>query len=386
MTRPLRILTVGHSYVVALNRMLPNEMARIAGAGAEVLAVAPDRFPGDLRPLALERTEGGACAVEAVPVRGAGRIHLMTYGGELRRILARGWDVVHCWEEPYVAAAWQVARWTPPGAALVYATFQNLAKRYPPPFSWMEGAALRRADGWIAFGETVREALGGRDGYRDRPHAVVPPAIDTARFSPDEDDGRALRRALGWEGDVPVVGYLGRFVPEKGLETMMRALDGVAAPWRALVVGGGPMEAELRRWAAGHGDRVRVVTGVAHGDVPRHLRAMDALCAPSRTTPRWREQFGRMAAEALACGVPVVAAASGELPHVVGDAGVLVAEDDVPAWTAALSDLLADGERRRALGRRGVARAAERFAPAVVARATLDFFAAVHARRTGAAA
>ena len=53
---------------------------------------------------------------------------------------------------------------------------------------------------------------------------------------------------------------------------------------------------------------------------------MDLLCAPSQTTPRWREQFGRMLIEAMACGVPVIASRSGEIPHVVGDAGLLVDE------------------------------------------------------------
>jgi glycosyltransferase involved in cell wall biosynthesis len=378
MTQPLRVLTVGHSYVVALNRMLPDALAR---AGAVVVVAAPARFPGDLGPLTLSPARGEACTVVPVPVRGARRIHTMTYGRALRRLLADRWDVVHCWEEPFVAAAWQVARWTRPDAALVFATFQNLAKRYPPPFSWIERGAMRRADGWIAFGRTVRETLEDRAGYRDTPCAVIPPAIDVDAFAPGAAEGSAVRHALGWDDTVPVVGYLGRFVPEKGMTTMMAALDATDAPWRALLVGGGPMEDDARRWAARHPGRVRVLTGVAHGDVPRHLRAMDVLCAPSRTTPRWREQFGRMAAEAMACGVVVAASASGELPHVVGDAGVLLPEDDVPAWTAALAGLLTDDERRRTLALEGVERARARFAADVVARETLAFFEDVRARR-----
>ena len=94
--------------------------------------------------------------------------------------------------------------------------------------------------------------------------------------------------------------------------------------WRALWVGGGAMEGMLRDWAARHGDRVRIVTGVGHDRVPGYLNAMDLLAAPSQTTPRWKEQFGRMLLEAMAAGVPVVASDSGEIPHVVKDAGRVV--------------------------------------------------------------
>jgi glycosyltransferase involved in cell wall biosynthesis len=375
-SRPLRLLTLGHSYVVGTNRALARAMAR-AGAGEwEVTAAAPASFPGDLGPIRLQPLPGER--VEPLPVRGAGRIHTMTYGRGLRALLRRGWDVVHCWEEPFVLAGAQVAAWTPRGAKLVFATFQNLPKRYPPPFPWTERFAMRRADGWIAFGQTVEAALRGRPPYAARPHRVIAPGVDTALFRPDRTAGARVRAALGWVDDgPPVVGCLGRFVPEKGLETLMRALDGAAAPWRALFVGGGPMEGALRTWGAGHGDRVRVVTGVPHDRVPEHLNAMDLLCAPSRTTERWREQLGRMLTEAMACGVPVVGSDSGEIPHVVADVGLIAPEDDVAAWTRALDALLAAPARRAELAARGLARVEAEFALPVIARRHLDFFGAL---------
>lgn len=373
MSRPLRLLTLGHSYVVGTNRALARALAQ-AGAGAwEVTSAAPAAFPGDLGPIRLQPLPGER--VEPLSVRGAGRIHTMTYGRDLRALLRRGWDVVHCWEEPFVVAGAQVAGWTPPEAKLVFATFQNLPKRYPPPFRWTERFAMRRADGWIAFGRTVEEALRGRPGYRTRPHRVIAPGVDTSRFRPDAEAGARMRMGLGWMDDgPPVVGCLGRFVPEKGLETLMRALDGCTHPWRALIVGGGPMEGALHAWAARRGDRVHVVTGVQHGEVPKYLNAMHLLCAPSRTTPRWREQLGRMLTEAMACGVPCVGSDSGEIPHVLADAGVVVAEDDVAAWTRAIDRLLADPSERADLAARGLARADAEFALPVVARRHLDFF------------
>jgi glycosyltransferase involved in cell wall biosynthesis len=145
-------------------------------------------------------------------------------------------------------------------------------------------------------------------------------------------------------------------------------------PSRLLLVGGGAMEGELRSWAAGCGDGARVVTGVTHDRVPAYLGAMDLLAAPSLTTARWREQFGRMLVEAMACGVPVVGSDSGEIPHVIGDAGVVVPEGDVDLLRTAMAGLSADAPRRAELAARGLDRARTEFALPVVARRQLRFF------------
>jgi glycosyltransferase involved in cell wall biosynthesis len=370
-----RLLTIGHSYVVAMNRRLAHEMA-VAGAGEwEVTCVAPARYPGDLRDIELEPIPGEACRTIGIPVRFARRPHLMRYGRELRAVLRERWDVVHVWEEPYVLSAAQVARRASRHAALVYATFQNLPKRYPPPFAQLERRVMRRADGWIAFGRTVEATLRDRAGYRDRPHAVIPPGTDIARFRPDPEARRRVRERLGWAADDerPVAGYLGRFIEAKGLRVLMRALDGIDGV-RAMLVGGGEMEGELREWAERRGDAVRVVTGIAHGEVPEVLNAMDLLVAPSLTTPRWREQFGRMLTEAMACGVPVIGSDSGEIPHVIGPAGAVAPEGDADALRIAVHRWTSDPAARAEAAARGLERARTEFALPVVARRHLAFF------------
>ena len=141
------------------------------------------------------------------------------------------------------------------------------------------------------------------------------------------------------------------------------------------------MERDIRRWASeGREDRVRIAT-VRHAEVPAYLNAVDLLCAPSETTARWAEQFGRMLVEAFACGIPVIGSDSGEIPHVVGEAGLIAPEKDIPAWTAAVSELLGDPARRRELGQRGIERAHREYAWPVVARAYLDFFDELGAKR-----
>ena len=89
----------------------------------------------------------------------------------------------------------------------------------------------------------------------------------------------AASRAHAWGGttkDRPW-SVLGRFIEAKGLELLMRVLDETASPWRALFVGGGPLEPVLRQWAARHGGRTRIVAGVPHDRVPEHLNAIDIL-------------------------------------------------------------------------------------------------------------
>ena len=382
-----RILTVAHSYCVALNRRLAHEMARAGGGRWEVVAAAPEFFQGDLRPVKLEAFEGEASRLEGVPVYLSERIHVMLYGRRLRELLRGGWDVVHCWEEPYIFAGAQVARWSPRGAALVYATFQNIEKDYPPPFNWVERYSMSRSSGWIAFGHTAERALAHRPEYSSRARRVIPPGVDLEKFRPDGGAGREALRRLGWAArGAPVVGYLGRFVEQKGLRLLTRTLSRLTSDWRALFVGSGPLEGELRRWAEGWGDRVRVSTGVRHDEVPAYLNAMDVLCAPSQTTPAWREQLGRMLIEAFACGVPVVASDSGEIPFVVGDAGVLVGERDEDGWTRAVGELLGSPGRRAELAGRGLERARSVYAWPRVARQHLDFFEEVLEERRGAAA
>jgi glycosyltransferase involved in cell wall biosynthesis len=370
MTARRRLLTIAHSYCVELNRRLPQEIAR--RGDWEVTAVAPSRFRGDFGWHTTTSLPEELCRVVPVPVHFGRRVHTMLYGAKLARLLQEPWDVVHCWEEPYVASAAQIATSTKLRVPLVFATFQNIVKRYPPPFNWIERSAMERADGLIAFGHTARRVLDER-GWQ-QPVRTIPPGVDVNHFRADAQRRERVRQRLGWKDDVPVIGFVGRLVPEKGVKLLTSVLDRVKPRWRALFIGSGPLEADLRSWSRQHGDRVHLQTSVAHADVPSYLNAMDMLCAPSQTTPKWREQFGRMLTEAFACGVPVIASNSGEIPHVVGDAGVIVGEADRGAWAGAIESLLDDQDRRADLARRGRSRAEAVYAWPVVAGEHLNFF------------
>jgi glycosyltransferase involved in cell wall biosynthesis len=297
----------------------------------------------------------------------------MVYGRRLHELLREHWDLVHCWEEPYVAAAAQVASAASRDVPLVFATFQNIPKTYPPPFSWIERSTMARADGIIAFGRTAFDVAVPR-ASNGTPVRVISPGVDIEQFKPDVTARARVLRGYGWTDSTPVVGFVGRFVEEKGCRFLTDVLDRLEGPWRAVFVGAGPLEGDLRTWGRRYGGRVRIEPAVRHDDVAQYLNAMDVLCAPSQTTERWREQFGRMLIEAFACGVPVVASDSGEVPHVVADGGIVVGERDVEGWRAAVDRLLADAAARADLARRGRARAVARYAWPVIARQHLEFF------------
>jgi glycosyltransferase involved in cell wall biosynthesis len=369
-----RLLTIGHSYCVAVNRRLAHEMAREGGEDWEVTAVAPEFFHGDLRPIRTEQMPGELCRLETAPAFLSNRIHLFFYGRKLREILRRPWDVVHCWEEPYIVAGGQIAWWTPSQTPLVFWTGQTIQKNYPLPFSAIERYCVSRCAGWTARGENGVAALLPR-GYDRKPHRVMPLGVDVELFRPDRGVGERVRAQLGWSpAGVPVVGFMGRFVEEKGIRTLAAALDRVDSRWRALIVGGGPLEGFLRKWSESHGDRVRIVTGIAHERVPDYLNAMDLMCAPSETAANWREVFGRMIVEAFACGVPVIASNSGEIPRVVGGAGRIVSERSPDELADAIGVLLENPAQRREFAARGLERVSTTYTWSIVARRHLDFF------------
>jgi glycosyltransferase involved in cell wall biosynthesis len=369
---PLRLLTVGHSYVVALNRRLPHEIARVGSGRWEVTAVAPRFVRSELRDIALEMRSDELCQLEPIDMYATKHLHVMAFEFRLREILRRSWDMVHIFQDPYIVAGWQPAYWAPKRVPVVFFANQNITKKYPPPFSWMERYCVRRCAGWIGCGEKVIEAL-VKKGYGAKPHCVIGYGVDVEAFRRDKERRQRTRQQLGWDESVPVVSFLGRLTSEKGLDLLTSVLGQLHTPWRALFIGNGPTRKSLEEWGKKFQGRVRIV-GATHDEVPAYLNAADILCAPSQTMANWREQFGRMIIEGFASGLAVVGSDSGEIPHVIGDAGMVVGEKDQSAWVCSLERLIEDKALRDDLSRRGRARAEEQFAWPVIARRHLDFF------------
>jgi glycosyltransferase involved in cell wall biosynthesis len=108
--------------------------------------------------------------------------------------------------------------------------------------------------------------------------------------------------------------------------------------------------------------------------MPAYLNGLDVLVLPSRTQSNWKEQFGRVLVEAMACGVPVIGSTCGEIPNVIGDAGLIFAEGDADALRACLLRLQRDPVLRRDLAQRGRARALARYTHKHIAAETVAVY------------
>jgi glycosyltransferase involved in cell wall biosynthesis len=355
----IRVLTIGHSYVVAENRALIREVAR--DPQLDVTVAAPGAFRSGLGLIELQpEPPGSNLELKALAARFTNWTQIFAYHRRgLATLIEKGdFDVVHAWEEPYIYAGYQIVRaMSRSNAAFCFRTAQNIDKRYPFPFSHFEHAARERAQGWIAGGNLVFDSM-VKHGYPKERGRIITLAVDLDAFKPLAPERKQMvARELGLR--PPIVAYVGRLTRPKGIDLMMRAMDivGASTPWCLLIMGAGPMEGELRNWAAARGwsDRV-LVRLVPHREVPAYLGAADILLAPSQSGPRWREQFGRMVIEALACGVPVLGSDSGEIPYVVGDAGKVLPENNAEVWAAAIVEVLNSAQLRADMARRGFER------------------------------
>lgn len=378
MTR--KILSIGHSYIVGVNRRLVNEIARISDGKWEVHTIVPSKLNNDFRHFEYSLEPTDICNISALPVYFDNPIHIMCYDWRISKILQESWDIVHCWEEPYILAGAQIAYLAPKTAKLVYYSCQNIVKQYQPPFNWIEDYSLTRANAIVGIGKTVVETWRTKLEHKNlqKPVVGIPLGVDLELFKPNPHAKNIVDRICNWGGSsIPTIGYLGRLTPDKGLPLLLKVLDRLTAavvPWRCLIVGKGPMENELKEWAKRHPDRVRILTDVTHESVPDYINAMDMLVAPSQTLPNWREQQGRMLIEAMACDVPVIASDSGEIPNVVGDAGIIVGESDLDGWVKAIQTLIDSPSLRKQLIQAGRERVESQFSWTVIARQKIDLF------------
>ena len=376
MNRRLRVLTIGHSYCVALNRALVREVAR--DSSFDITVAAPAFFHGDLRPIAVEpEPQGSPLRLVPLKTRNTRFIHVFAYDrDELRDLMRDGaFDVVHAWEEPYIFAGYQIARTLKNStASFCFRTAQSYVKRYPPPFDYFERTVLSRAQGWIAGASLVYQAMLDR-GYLKHNGRILNLAVDLEEFRPIPAAARTpILHELGLT--PPVVGFVGRFTQAKGLDVLMNAMEQLETGerWSLLLLGSGEYEQTILQWAARNGWSDRVKLKLAkHSEVPRYLGCMDILVAPSQTMKDWREQFGRMIIEAFASGVPVIGSDSGEIPYVIGEAGKIVNEGDARAWASAIKHLLEGAQTRAKFAKRGLERV-QRFSVKAIAEQYRDFY------------
>jgi len=357
----LRVLMISKACLVGIYQRKLEELARQPGVTLKVLV--PPSWNDRGGTVALERVHVEGYELQVVPLALNGNYHLHFYPRMGQHFRAFRPDVVHIDEEPYNLATWQAMRLSASvGAKALFFTWQNLNRRYPPPFRWFEAYNFRHAACAIAGNQDASLVLRTK-GFA-KPVAVIPQfGVDTERFAPS--GGRSAHAPFA-------IGFVGRVVPEKGVDLLLDAAAGLPGDWRLLYIGEGPARAPLESSArsAGLSSRVEFHSRVPSVDMPPWLHRMDVLVLPSLTRPNWKEQFGRVLIEAMACGVPVVGSDSGEIPHVIGDAGLVFPEGDVDALRAMLRGLMDDEAQRDRLAMLGRERVLAHFTHEQVAAAT----------------
>ncbi|NJN21798.1 MAG: glycosyltransferase family 4 protein, partial [Leptolyngbya sp. RL_3_1] len=269
-------------------------------------------------------------------------------------------------------------------AKLLFFTWWNLPYTLKFPVSLLEAYNLKHTDGIIAGNQDGANVL--RDRGYPGPIRVMPQlGVDESLFKPQPQPDLAAQ--VGLQPDDFVVGFVGRFVEEKGLLTLIRALGQLKdqpRSWKCLLLGRGPLKATLETLAAelGIGDRLRWIESVPHDDVPRYINLMSTLVLPSETTYKfktltavgWKEQFGHVIIEAMAAQVPVIGSDSGEIPHVIQETGLVFPEGQADELADRLRQLLTQPDLARDLGQQGYARAMGQYTNQALARQTLDFY------------
>lgn len=365
--KPMRVVMLSKAFVRETYQRKLEEIARFDDVELTLISPPFWREGGSTLTLRQQFTRGYNLRVTPMVLNGHFHLHFYPMLGRLLHSLQP--DLVHVDEEPYNLATWLALRAVrASGARGLFFTWQNLDRHLPLPFSLFETQNYRRAAGAIAGSGDAEKVLRAK-GFKG-PVWVIPQfGVDPELFRPGE---RSAHTPF-------TVGYVGRLVRTKGVDLLIRACERLADPWRLVIIGEGEESAALRQLAAslGLGDKVEFRGAVASTEIPRAMQGLDIFALPSRSAPNWREQFGRVLMEAMACAVPPVGADSGEIPRVIGDAGLVFPEDDWQALGDCLSALQRDPDRRHALGRAGRERVFARFTHRSIAEQTVAVYRAL---------
>lgn len=309
------------------------------------------------------------------PIRFNGNFHLHYYPRLRRRVQSWQPDILHMDEEPYNLATWLALRQARAvGAGFLFFSWQNIRRRYPYPFSRMERQVLQAAD-YAIVGNAASVTVWREKGYTG-PCRVIPQfGVCPDTFQPAPGQAERPTRVIGSAGR--------RLVPEKGVDVLLQAAARLNGPWQLRIAGEGPARPDLEKLAAtlGIADRVIFVGPLRSTDMPTFLHQIDVLALPSRTLPNWKEQFGRVLVEAMACAVPVLGSNSGEIPQVIGDGGLVFPEDDVATLAQQLQMVLDSAELRRQLGQAGRQRVRQHYTQEQIAAQTVAVYREILAAR-----
>ncbi len=384
----MKILVVSHTYIVDLNCEKLKTLAQLESDN-EVIIVVPKKWkPGGVQNNLIEtklRIEGN---FKVIPVSNFSQNNqgLLTFGTDIIKLLRDFRPEIIQVEQGVKSFAYAqlitLNRGLNLGAKNLFFTWWNIPYKSNFPVSYLEKYNLNNTDGLIAGNQDAADIL--RDhGYNKAVEVMPQLGVDEVLFSPQKQLDLALK--IGIKDEDFVIGFVGRFVQEKGILTLLKAVKSLPKkPWKLLLLGRGELKEQIIQEAKTIGieDKLLMVESVAHEEVPQYINLMNVLVLPSETTYKfktltavgWKEQFGHVLIEAMACKVPVIGSNSGEIPNVIGDAGLIFPEGEHLALQKCLIQLILNPQLKNELAEKGYKRLLNNYTNKALAEKLLSFY------------
>ncbi|MGB7440017.1 MAG: hormogonium polysaccharide biosynthesis glycosyltransferase HpsO [Coleofasciculaceae cyanobacterium] len=384
----MRILVASHTYIVDLNCEKLRELSRLAPE-IEVTVVVPRRWrPGGVQNKIIETQPLQEGSFRVVPVSNFSENNqgLLTFGTDIISLLRQFRPQIIQVEQGAKSLAYAqlitLNQLLGLKAKNVFFTWWNLPYEVKFPLSVLHAYNLSNTHGLISGNQDGVDIL-RQDDYRGLATVLPQLGVDESLFRPQPQP--ELKSQLGIGSDQFVVGFVGRFVEEKGLMTLGRALALLRErSWKLLLLGRGPLQSVLQEKATEWGieDRLIMVESVPHDQVPHYINLMDTLVLPSETTYKfktmtaagWKEQFGHVLIEAMASRVTVIGSDSGEIPNVIKDAGLVFPEGDEAALCNCLASLMEQPDLNDKLAQLGYEWAMQKYTNKALAKEQLEFY------------
>jgi L-malate glycosyltransferase len=383
----MRILVASHTYIVDLNCEKLRTLAQLNPA-IEVTIIVPRRWqPGGVQNKIIETKPQINDNFRLIPISNFSQNNqaLLTFGTDLVSLLQKFRPQIIQVEQGSKSLAYAqlitLNRLLNLQAKNIFFTWWNLPYTPKFPISWLEAYNLKNTDSLIAGNQDAVDVLKQR-GYMGKNIVLPQLGVDEVLFSPAQQPD--LAQSLGIKSDEFVIGFVGRFVEEKGILTLIKAVTKLTGNWKLLLLGRGTLKDKIITEAKDRGisDRLIMIESVPHEQVVNYINLMDTLVLPSETNYQiktltavgWKEQFGHVLIEAMACQVPVIGSDSGEIPFVIGDAGLIFPEKDAEALKKCLQTLLDNPILAKELGHKSYQRVITNYTNKALAQKQLDFY------------
>ncbi len=384
----MKIIIASHTYIVDLNCEKLRTLSQLE-SNLEVTVVVPKKWrPGGVQNQVIETEYRDESNFRIIPISNFSENHqgLLTFGKDLISLLQEF--------KPQIIQVEQGSRGLAHTQMIIlnqilglkakniFFTWWNIPYKLKFPVSLLEKYNLKYSHGIIAGNQDGAEIL-RQQGYTDSIKVMPQLGVDETLFKRQQQP--ELSQKLGIKPEDFVVGFVGRFVSEKGILTLLKSLSVIQdKSWKLLLLGRGKLQSEIMQFAVDNNlqARVIIIETVPHDRVYQYINVMSTLVLPSETTYNlknltsigWKEQFGHVLIEAMACQIPVIGSDSGEIPYVIGDAGLIFPEGDASALANCLLQLMNNPELAHKFGEMGYHRVIAKYSNKALAKEQLDFY------------